>query len=206
MTQSKSERNEQRRRILRAAAGAPVILTLPSGAALAANSVTCDVKSKELASSSNPVGVSTVAGSPDDFMRYSVQAFTVSQTEGGAPATVTGFLDANAGTGTALYQPSGNMVSVNPEDKYFYLGTQLYRVLPDSTAQPASLSGDATQTPAGLLYVLVDYTAYKTDPIAPQHTYVYPASSSTGLVDNPIAGVSCWNSLTGANLTSNLIN
>lgn len=69
MPSTDSEQNIKRRRILKAAASAPVIFTLPSGAALAAGSLTCAAKSLERATGETVDGV-TVA--PDAWMRFSV--------------------------------------------------------------------------------------------------------------------------------------
>ena len=198
MTQSKSERTEQRRRILRAAASAPVILTLPSGAALAATSVTCAQKSQELAQTSPPAGV---ASAPDTWMRFEVDVYSFN---GSVTATSTSaFLDASATSTTAT---AGSTPQAQKE-LYFTLGSQWYRVLADGTAEPVALSaannkslGDLGAS-EGKRFVLVDYAAYQAG--VSQTLYVYPTSSP---VINPISGVSCWNSLTGANLTSTVIN
>ncbi|NLF54574.1 MAG: hypothetical protein GX576_09335 [Thauera phenolivorans] len=199
MTQSKSERTEQRRRILRAAASAPVILTLPSGAALAATSVTCAQKSQELAQNSPPAGV---AAAPDNWMRFKVDVYSFT---GSVSATSTSaFLDASA-TGSA--DAVASAAPAAQKELYFTLSSQWYRVLADGTADPVALSA-ANNKPIGELakpegerFVLVDYAAYQAG--ISQTLYVYPTSSP---VINPISGASCWNSLTGATLTSTVIN
>ena len=64
-----SEQRSRRRRILKAAASAPVVFTLPSGAALAAGSLTCAEKSANLAVS-GAVPVPGVTLAPDIWMRF----------------------------------------------------------------------------------------------------------------------------------------
>ena len=93
------------------------------------------------------------------------------------------------------------------KELYFTLSSQWYRVLADGTADPVALSA-ANNKPIGELakpegerFVLVDYAAYQAG--ISQTLYVYPTSSP---VINPISGASCWNSLTGATLTSTVIN
>src|SRR5690606_20563225 len=128
MTQSKSERTEQRRRILRAAASAPVILTLPSGAALAATSVTCAQKSQELAQTSPPAGV---ASAPDTWMRFEVDVFSF---DGSVSSTSTSaFLDASATSTTTT--DTDTVSSLQAEAPiYFTLTDRWYEVLADGTA------------------------------------------------------------------------
>jgi hypothetical protein len=187
MSVSKSDRTEQRRRILRGAVSAPVIFTLPSGAALAQVSTSCAAKSQELAATENPLGIATGL---DKWMRFEVEAYSFN-----GSVKVSGFLDATtAGSGTT---------PANKNDRYFQLNGLWYRYnVADGTAMAVTLSTPTPSgTPVGPLYVLVDYAAYSagTNPTM----YVYPARTP---VINPIAGASCWNSLTGASLTETVIN
>ena len=79
MASTDSEKNIKRRRILKAAASAPVVFTLPMGTALAANSISCAVKSADRAANETVAGVTTA---PDAWMRFSLPGFTINQSGG----------------------------------------------------------------------------------------------------------------------------
>lgn len=79
MSNPVSERTKQRRRILRAAAGGPIVLTLPSGAAFAATSLSCQVKSAVMAFDESTAGAVTSA---DKWVRFEVAAYRINQSGG----------------------------------------------------------------------------------------------------------------------------
>ncbi len=166
MPSIESEQKHRRRRILKAAASAPVVFTLPSGAALAAASLTCAEKSAELAGSgAEPVpGVTTA---PDNWMRFSLQGYTINQSGG---------------------QLQG-----------FTLGGNWYAVNADGTVVAVVPNGNPNAN-GTTYYALVDYESYAAGNA--QTMYVYLGTP----IGSPIAGASCWNSLTGATLTANVIN
>lgn len=74
-----SERTKQRRRILRAAVGTPLVFSLPSGAAIADTSLSCKVKSHSLATSEPALGATS---SPDKWVRFEVSAYRINQPGG----------------------------------------------------------------------------------------------------------------------------
>lgn len=154
----------KRRRLLQAASVVPVVLTLPSGAALAAGSLTCDIKSTNLALNLG-ASLKLIDSLPGDtWMRKRLDKYIV---------------------GTSSY------IRVN--DVW-------YQVNADGTATPSTPSPEPT-TPSGeYYYALVDYAAY--DAGAPGG-YYYPVVSAP--LATPIAGESCWNSLNGTQLGSNIL-
>lgn len=66
--------NEKRRRLIKSAAAAPVVFTLPSGAALAATSATCDAKSLARFDPGSVQAVVSTAG--DGWVRAQFQSWT----------------------------------------------------------------------------------------------------------------------------------
>jgi len=166
MPLSQLERTQQRRRLLRAAASAPVVFTLPTGAVLAATSLSCADQSAERFLSEGAPGVTT---SPDSWMRFQVQAFE--------------------------FKLNGDRVNG------FEFNNAYYQPNPDGTvAQITNWTGQPKQI-AGNYHLLVDYSTYSST--SSPHLYVYPGQAP---VSNPIAGASCWSSLTGVLLTTNIIN
>ncbi|MGL1832473.1 hypothetical protein ACKVEX_02585 [Rhodocyclaceae bacterium SMB388] len=169
-----SERTRQRRRILRVAAGAPIVLTLPSGAALAAASVGCDVKSLNNFNPNNVEGFAPVSGDKSSWMRIELPKLLMREgNDGGGPSAtgrVPGFL---------------------------FNGTY-YKVENDAATvfEPNQSGGNAPTATDEFYYALVDYQ----DGVG-----FLTLDKNDGNV-NPIAGVSCWNSLTGAQLQDNVIN
>ena len=94
MTASDTDQKMRRRKILKAAAGAPVVFTLSTGAALAAGSLGCDVKSANRAATETPPvpGVltsDTSTPSLDDWMRFSLEGYELNRAGG---PKVDGFL------------------------------------------------------------------------------------------------------------------
>lgn len=86
MTHDQTEQKKQRRRgILKAAAGVPALLTLPTGAALAATSFTCIQKGNSLPT---PAGLTTAT---DTWVRYKVTGITFKISAQGNPR-VAGFI------------------------------------------------------------------------------------------------------------------
>lgn len=171
MSSSQNDRAQRRRRILQAAVGAPVVLTLPNGAAAAAASLNCADKSQAMATDPGTLDKAEgIATAPDTWMRYRVQGY-----KAGSSKTPVFTLD----------------------------GTHWYEVLATGAAQPYTLAAGVTpQVVTGkYYYVLVDYATYNSG--APISAYVYPDKSP---VVNPIAGASCWNSLTGSSVGSSVIN
>lgn len=77
MSVADKSRNEGRRRLIKSAAAAPVVFTLPSGAALAAVSVTCHDKAKDRAL---PAAVVSTPG--DGWVRARLQAWTFREKNG----------------------------------------------------------------------------------------------------------------------------
>lgn len=71
MSSSNNTRAEQRRRIMRAAVGAPIMYTLSSGVALAQGSLLCAEKN------STPDELQTFTEDPDLMVRVTLQKFTV---------------------------------------------------------------------------------------------------------------------------------
>ena len=170
MASTDSEKNIKRRRILKAAASAPVVFTLPTGAALAATSISCAVKSTNRATSTTET-VFGVTTEPDDWMRFSLPGVRINQ--------------------------SGGLGQVNG----FNLGGTWYAVNADGTVTAVTAVG-VPQPNGRTYYALVDYDAYSSGQAASMYVY----HGGTGVV-SPIAGASCWNSLTGSALSPpNVIN
>lgn len=168
MSDNEREKLKQRRRaLIKAAAATPAVLTLPSGAALAAASLTCKDKSQTIAQADPPPGARTFN---DDWMRYRVPAFSIKQPGG----PVKGF-----------EYPAGTWYKVDGAGKAYSINLQ-----------PGN--GNLPTPTGGYYYLLVNYSSGQT------FDSVYVGQQ----LPNPIAGASCWNSLTGAQLTNppNLVN
>jgi hypothetical protein len=159
--------HEKRRLLIKSAAAAPVVLTLPSGSALAASSAMCDKKSADTFATSPQPAVTALS---DRWMRAQLQAYAFKgKVEGQNAATdYTGF----------------KYSDVN----YAVVG---------GVAVPLVLTNKDTLMSGTYFYVLVDY---KGD----QSVGLILDSSTIG-AQNPIAGASCWNSLTGDTLVENVI-
>ncbi|MBK9786346.1 MAG: hypothetical protein IPP59_20370 [Betaproteobacteria bacterium] len=88
----------------------------------------------------------------------------------------------------------------------FTLGTDWYRVNINSSAVTKVINLDSTYPAVDVqnrfYYLLVDHDKYSES--ASPESFVY---LGTAPVLDPVAGTSCWNSVTpGANLTSNILN
>lgn len=159
--------HEKRRRLIKSAAAAPVVLTLPSGAALAASSAMCDKKSADAFAVSPAPAVTALS---DRWMRAQLQAYAFKgKVEGQNAATdYTGFK---------------------------YNGVN-YAVI-NGSAVPLVQTNQEALLQNQYFYVLVDYKGDQ-----PIGLILDSSSIST---QNPIAGASCWNSLTGDTLLENVI-
>lgn len=184
MTHSPSEEQKKQRRrgILKAVAGAPVLFTLPTGAAVAAVSITCKDKSAALANNNPPPGALASAAGTDKWVRYRVENLTI-QTNGNQGATFSNAFK----LGGIWYQVIGNTVSNIPGNV------------------PPGQNGTSFN-PKRYYYLLVDHTKYLNSTTTSPQSFVY--LGSTQLVTAPIAGGSCWNSITpgGQVPTSNILN
>jgi len=174
---SEEEQKKQHRRgILKAVAGAPLIFTLPTGAVVAATSLTCNEKSNNLPT---PAGATTSASTSDTWIRYKVQRKVIRLVTNGSTTSVR-----NA----------------------FTLGTDWYQV-DHTTGMVTKVTNLDSTYPAvdvqnRFYYLLVDHDKYSES--ASPESFVY---LGTAPVLDPVAGTSCWNSVTpGANLTSNILN
>lgn len=168
MSSSQSDRARQRRRIIQAAVGAPVVFTLPSGAALAAASLTCDDKSN-LIRNTGIGGTDTALGveaAPDGWVRYRLQVYEINPSGSGGKTNGITF-DANPSSSSIWY-------TVN---------------LSTGAATQVTVNGSPSLISGLYYYALVDYSAY---PSSTASAYVYPAHAPVG---SPIAGGSCWTSL-----------
>jgi hypothetical protein len=113
MSSSNATRTEQRRRILRATVGVPVVYTLSSGAALAQGSLSCAEKSltlyQELQSPLfNPVN--------DQFLRVALSTFSfkIANPSGSGNIDVIGF-QYPAGTGPWYYIENNQAFAADPK-------------------------------------------------------------------------------------------
>lgn len=168
MSSFQSERREHRRRILKAAAGVPVVLTLPSGAAMAAVSVTCDATSQDLYQVEGAAGFPT---SPDSWMRVQLPKYRI-RLQGST--RVDGF----------------RFISGSTERWFKVDGDEAIEVTGE--LHPAH----APQEVAGEYYYgLIDY----------QNGFGELMLTQNDQNVMPIAGCSCWNSLTGSTLTTNVV-
>lgn len=168
MSTSDNTSHEKRRRLIKSAAAAPVVLTLPSGSALAASSAMCDSKSADTFAASPAPAVTTLS---DRWMRAQLQAYSFK----GKVAGQNGATDYDTG---------------------FKYGGVNYVVV-DGVAVPLLQTNKETLLPGTYCYVLVDYRG-------DQPVGLILDSSSIG-DQNPIAGASCWNSLTGDTLVGTVI-
>ena len=168
--QSKDEKAKSRRRIIQGLAGAPVIYTLPIGAALAAGSLSCVDKSQNLKAASPP---QLLATSPDTWIRVKLQVYK---------------------HGSDLYVT----LSSSGVSKWYKL-TNTSGVW--TAALDSSYNGSGAQAQSQYLYGLVDYSGYTAGAGTP---YIYPQDQG---IDQPVAGASCWNSVTATQAAdgSNLI-
>ncbi|HHW62868.1 MAG TPA: hypothetical protein GX403_02740 [Rhodocyclaceae bacterium] len=170
MSASDNTSQEKRRRLIKSAAVAPVVLTLPSGSALAASSAMCDQKSADAFDSSPAFAVTTAT---DRWMRAQLQMYTFKGKVEGQ-------------NGTKDY--SGFKYNINNNVNYAVIA---------GVAVPLTQTTQETLLPGQYFYVLVDYRG-------DQPVGLILDSSSIG-AQNPIAGASCWNSLTGDTLVENVI-
>lgn len=170
MSSPETERAARRRSLVKAAAGVGAVFTLPSGAALAATSLTCNNKSATLYNEGpKPV---TYGTSPDNWMRIKLQKYKrIKVRLNGSVTEVEGFT--YNGNWFRVVSDSGNNRAI--------------QVVLDSGV-PQKVTGQ-------FYYGLVDYDGTPGKLILDQN--------QTNL--NPIAGASCWNSLTGSKLTSNIL-
>ncbi len=144
----------QRRALVKAVAAAPVVFTLPSGAALATTSLTCADKSKLDTNTPRP----RISTTTDKWVRYRVEKISfVSQGQKIGFVLNNNYYSVASGVATLV---TGNISNVAQTGQHYYL--------------------------------LVDYDAYKSG--SSVIASAYPADSS---ITNPIAGGSCWASLTG---------
>ncbi|HRP97637.1 MAG TPA: hypothetical protein PL143_15450 [Rhodocyclaceae bacterium] len=169
MSPFQSERREHRRRILKAAAGVPVVLTLPSGAAMAAVSVTCDARSQDLYRAEGAAGFPT---SPDAWMRVQLPKYSIRLKKSGR--YVDGFRF-SSGTTVRWFKVDG--------DEAIEVTGELH-----TAHAPQEVAGE-------YYYGLIDY----------QNGYGELLLTQDDQDVMPIAGCSCWNSLTGSTLTTNVI-
>ena len=171
MTLSQSEQQKQRRRsVLKAVAGAPVIFTLSAGTDVAAASITCKDKSLTLAKNSPPPGASTAA--TDTWVRYRVQRKQIKITiPNGSKQIVT-----NAFTlGNNWYLVDGNGVVNN------------VTAIRLTNYNPRNLANQ-------FYFLLVDHTKYLNSTITSPQSFAFLGTDNN--VTAPIAGGSCWNSIT----------
>ncbi|WP_341645746.1 hypothetical protein [Thauera sp. SDU_THAU2] len=91
MSVDDKSRNEARRRLIKSAAAAPVVFTLPSGAALAATSSSCEANSSGLFGRETPRAVEM---GTDKWVRARVQAlkFKAVKAAGNGSENVNGFM------------------------------------------------------------------------------------------------------------------
>jgi hypothetical protein len=183
MALTELEKNKQKRRsLLKVAAGAPVIFTLPTGAALAAASLTCKDKSKALANQTPPKGVVPTS---DNWMRHMV-------------------------VGKKIKIQGDNTVrkgfTLNSKWYRVYVGNG-----PNSgTVEDITLTRDTSYSPnnpdnGDSYYLLVDQTKHELLPGSPE-SFVFLGTTDPNFA--PIAGHTCWNSISTVsnNLTGNVIN
>lgn len=167
MSAAQKTSNEKRRRLIKSAAAAPVVFTLPSGAALAASSAMCDVKSG-VAFVAEPKPAVTAGA--DRWMRAELQAYTF----------------------------KGKIAGVNGATDYpgFKFSDIKYAVVNGSAVALSNVTKE-TELTGQFYYVLVDYRGDQSPGVI-----LNSASLGDAL---PIAGASCWNSLTGDTASSNVI-
>lgn len=147
MPLSPPERVKQRRRVLQAAVGAPVIFTLPSGAALAAASLSCQDKSAQLRTSQGAAGVTSAT---DTWIRYRLPQYS--------------FKAKNLSTHQSLGTVNG-----------FTFNSKWY-IVQNGDAVEVELNGNGSYTATGSnYYALVDYSKYS--PTANPTSYVYPSAT-----------------------------
>lgn len=171
MTLSQSEQQKQRRRsVLKAVVGAPVIFTLSAGTDVAAASISCKDKSLTLATNSPPSGVSTAA--TDTWVRYRVQRKQIKITlPDGSKQIVTNAF--TLGINWYLVDDSGGVTNVTAIRRTNYT--------------PIDLANQ-------FYFLLVDHTKYLNSTITSPQSFVYLGADNSAAA--PIAGSSCWNSIT----------
>ncbi len=180
MSHIRSEQEKQRRRnIIKGAAGVPLIFTLPNGAALAATSLTCKNKSQLAATNENPKGGVVSAGTnPDKWVRFKTPAY--------------GFKI----NGTNL---TGFKLTVSGIDKWYSVALSGAVAL---VTPPTNGANAPTLISGSFCYLMVDYDKYYNGTSLGPQDFIYLGSALVA----PIAGSSCWNSLSGTtNSTGNLI-
>lgn len=128
MSSSNVTRTEQRRRVLRAAVGVPIVYTLSSGAALAQGSLSCADKSLTLYQELQPA---LFAATDDEFLRVALATFSfkIVNPSGSGNLDVIGF-----------QYPAGTW--------YYIQGNQAIAVVPKTT--PKAITN-------GVVYALLHY-------------------------------------------------
>jgi hypothetical protein len=118
MSSSNATRAEQRRRILRAAVGVPVVYTLSSGAALAQGSLSCAEKSLTLYQEQQPA---LFAATDDEFLRVALPTFSfkIANPSGPGNLDVIGF-----------QYPAGTWYYIDIQ------GNQAFAAVPRTTPKP----------------------------------------------------------------------
>jgi hypothetical protein len=168
-----------RRKLLRSAAAAPAIFTLPCGAALAATSVTCVAKSESMRSSAKGLTAGT-----DNWVRVRIQVQNAWF---------------KAGTESPIQYKA-----INVAGKWYhaYDGVGVIKAGVEIAIPLFSPPGKLpAPIPGTYVYGLVDYSKSG----ATGYGY-FPAD---GPVAQPVAGASCWNSMPhtqAANRVGNLLN
>ncbi len=182
MTHQQSEEEEQkkqhRRGILKAVAGVPVIFTLSAGTNVAAASISC--KEKNQAALPTPGGVSATS---DTWIRYKVQKQSI----------------------TITNTNNGNVVQANnaftlDNIKWYRANVSTHVVNP---VNPLRAISNALPVPGQFYYLLVDHSEFSSG--ANPENFVYLGTENSA--SDPVAGGSCWTSLTGITTnTGNVIN
>lgn len=175
MSNPVSERTRQRRRILRAAAGVPVVFTLPSGAVLASTSIMCAENSADefLLAGQKP---KVFESAPDMWMRVRVPKLLM------FPEGVGGGNGNDAGRVPGFNYPPGTL--------------SYYKVENDVAVEFTPNQNGANQPDTTEEYYFI---------LANNDGLTGEIALSIADVDNPIAGHSCWNSLKGTSFNSNVI-
>lgn len=176
MSSPEQDRAAHRRKLIKAAVAMPAVFTLPSGAALAATSTQCSANSLQAYEQSKPA---TFAGTTDTWVRLKLERFRI---------------HVNAG--------SGGWKQIDAF-RYPPATGPWYQVVDDGSravqVTATVFSGGGSKNPASTgtyYYGLLDYKGETSPP-------ELLLQQGNGI--NPIAGGSCWTSLTGVDAPGNIL-
>lgn len=190
---------EMRRRIVKGAISTPAIFTLSTGAAFAATSLTCAERSQTLAGTELPPGFVT---NPDKWVRKTLRVYRVQVRES---ASTSEAVNINRNWYHYHIQSSGEekkVLNINGNSFRFHIPDAAKKEETANVQEAVNINGNWYQYPSASGPLLIDGIPAETDKDV---FALVDYNSGAGAIwfpqpqtiINPIAGASCWTSLTG---------